>query len=263
MASGASVSSTAIPTDGMAGLKALTHGLEVLKLLSVSPRPMTATELAGRLGLHQSSVSRILKTLALAGYVRKPDYHSFAADYGVLLLAGNAGQNFPLATKPKKAVQALADNVEGYMASLGALWQGVVIHLIRAHKHQDAQPAMATGYPLHLSSIGLLLLLELPEVEALAILESSRARFGWERPTLNAPTSPEMALKKARQWMRHDCMVLEGVQQPSNISAAILVRVPGDRPVCLALSSSRPNRKTDEILLLLQEGRRAVEGALK
>jgi DNA-binding IclR family transcriptional regulator len=250
------------PSKSGEGLKALNHGLDVLRLLSVSKRPMTATELAGRLGLHQSSVSRILKTLALAGYVRKPDYHSFAADYGVLLLAGNASESFPLATKPKGAVQALADKTPGYMASLGALWNDTIIHLMRAHKGHDIQPAQATGWPLHLSALGLRLLLERPEPEALAILERSRARHGWERPTLNVPTTPEAMLKKARQWMRHDCVVLEGVQRPMNIAAAILVRVPNDQPVALALSSGNPTLKVDETLLLLQDTRRHLEALL-
>jgi DNA-binding IclR family transcriptional regulator len=135
---------------------------------------------------------------------------------------------------------------------------------MRAHKGHDIQPAQATGYPLHLSAIGLRLLLERPEHEALAILERSRVRHGWERPTLNVPATPEAVLKKTRQWLRHDCMVLEGVQRPANVAAAILVRVPNDAPVCLALSSSAaPPLKMEETLLMLQEARRELEAALK
>ena len=78
------------------GTQALARSMEILSRLVSSHRPMTATELAETMGLHQSTVSRILGTLQGTGFVRKPDYHSFAPDYGLLTFARGAIHHFDL-----------------------------------------------------------------------------------------------------------------------------------------------------------------------
>ena len=93
--------------------QALTRGLEVLRLVAEARGPMTSTEIARRVGLHQSWVSRVLGTLIEAGYVRKPSYHGFAADYGVLALGGNSARQFGFLTRPRQAMFELAARAPG------------------------------------------------------------------------------------------------------------------------------------------------------
>ncbi|MCW8133873.1 MAG: helix-turn-helix domain-containing protein [Planctomycetota bacterium] len=251
-------------TDASLGqTKALTHGLEILHLLVEANRPMTATEIAKAIGLHQSSASRILKTLIAAGYVRKPDYHSFAPDLGVLALGGTAIRNFPLANKPRPAMAALAERAHGLTVSLATFWRGEMLYLLRTQAGHEPVGFFAGHFPLHLSSPALRMLLEMPEAGALAHLEASRARYGWERPGAMAPASPEAALAEARGLLRHDGLVLDGWQGPCRVSAAIPLAVPGVGQAALALSGPGEAATHDEILLLLQEGRRAVEAAMR
>jgi len=61
----------------------LTTGLDILRIVAEAETPLTATAIAQRVGLHVSSVSRTLAVLVRHGYLRKPTYHSFAADLGV------------------------------------------------------------------------------------------------------------------------------------------------------------------------------------
>lgn len=241
--------------------KALTRGLEVLRLLSESRVPMTSTEIAKRVGLHQSWVSRVLKTLSAAGYVRKPDYHCFTIDYGALTLGGNALLSVPFMTRPKKAMQELAERCEGMNVALATLWRSQLIYFMRTQKGHEPIP-LAVGFPLHLSSVALRLLVDLPKDEALEILKDSARRYGWERPTPSVPRTSREVLSFARSVLQHDCLVLDGYNRATNLGASIPIEVPGEPRAALAISGPRNVFKTETVLLLLQEGRRAVETAM-
>jgi len=239
------------------------HGLEVLRLLAVSPHPVTSTELAKKLGLHQSTVSRILKILSAAGYVRKPDYHSFAPDYGILALSGIAAEHFPITTQPKIAVIELAERCNGLLVQLATLWRGDLIYFLRTHKDHDPILASTTGYPLHLSSVALRLMLDWPRAEALKALEESRRRYGWDRLTESVPRTPKKCLDLAQKWLRNDALLLKNFQRPGWVSASIPIRAAGHPPLCLALSGSVTLLDDASIYGRLKEGRASVEAALK
>lgn len=91
------------PEAATAPTTALAKGVTVLQLLVEADGPLSASEIARRVGLHQSSVSRILSTLSAAGYVRKTGYRSFAPDFGVLSLGAAAVDKFGLAHKIGRA----------------------------------------------------------------------------------------------------------------------------------------------------------------
>lgn len=255
-----------MPSNGRDPLRensALTHGLEVLRLLAVSPTPMTSTELARRLNLHQSTVSRILKTLSTAGYVRKPGYHSFAADYGVLTLGGNASAQFPLTTRPKATMIAIGERCGGLSVSLATLWRGDLIYFIRTQKGHEPIPAVASGYPLHLSSVALRLLIDLPPREALEALEVSKRRHGWDRPTKKVPATSNASLKMARELLSDECLILHDFQNIGWLSASIKIEMPGQPAICLAVSGPGNILNIEQIMLMLKLGRSEVVQALQ
>jgi DNA-binding IclR family transcriptional regulator len=245
-----------------ANLKALTHGLDALRILSEARGPMTSTQIAERIGLHQSSASRILKALTAAGYVRKPDYHSFTVDYGVLALGSTANSHFPWVNLPRAALVALAERCAGLSVTLCTLWQNQMIYFLRAQKGHELTILGASGYPLHLSSPGMRLLLDQQEAVAIETLIESKRRYGWERPTKRVPETPAGALRAARGLLEDDCLALENWQGDGRISAAIPVVAPGHPRAALALAGPLNVMKLDKIFELLQEGRRAVEGVM-
>jgi DNA-binding IclR family transcriptional regulator len=206
-------------------------------------------------------VSRVLKTLALAGYVRKPGYHSFAADYGVLTLGGNALQQFAYSSKPGKAMAALAARAPGMQVALAILWRGQLLYFHRMQHGNESVP-ISVGFPLHLSSVGLRMLIDLPKQEALAALKESRQRYGWERPTPQVPRRADETLELARGLVRHDTLVLEDYYQPGHLGCAIPITAKNEPQASLALSGPKELYPIDTVLLLLQEGRRAIEAAM-
>ena len=103
----------------MNGIQSLDRGLEILKLLAEEGR-ITASFAAARLGIHQSSASRLLMSLQKAGLVRKPDFHSFAPDFGLLSFAGMAMEGFPEAAASVEVCDRIARE-SGHCASVATL----------------------------------------------------------------------------------------------------------------------------------------------
>ena len=75
--------------DGRAGTSVLLNGLKVLETFSIEEPLLGVTEIAGRVGMHKSSVSRILAVLEQVHYVeRDPESGRFRLGLGVIGLAG-------------------------------------------------------------------------------------------------------------------------------------------------------------------------------
>jgi len=138
-----------------------------------------------------------------------------------------------------------------------------MLYLVRVQKDQEPVQAFSSSFPLHLSSLGLRLLLEMPRPEALEWLNTSRERRGWARPTQVVPASPGACLRTAGKLIRHECLPLVDWQEPGRLSASIPVDVPPlEPPAALALSGPQGRWSVEDVVMLLQEGRRGVEKAL-
>jgi len=212
----------------------LTTGLDILRILAEAPEPLTATAIAERVGLHVSNVSRTLAVLARHGYVRKPTYHSFAPDLGVLALAGAAASRLPVVARTGAVVRELA-RASGLTAALAVLHRGQVLYLHRCGPVGEGSSAIAGGWPLHLSVVGLRLLLDLPAKEARACLALAAKRYGWERPTPATPADPAACLTAARRRLSGGLLRIDGWDRPGYVAAAVGVAVAGAPPLALAL----------------------------
>lgn len=246
-----------VPT--IPGAKVLLQGLELLRLLAQAEGPVSATALAETTGQHPSTVSRLLSGLVKAGYVRKPDYHSFCADLGLVTLLGRVRHHFPLTRVPLAALRAEVARLPGMRLSLATLHEHQLVYWLAVDADQEQADLVVSGYPLHLSSIALRILLDTPEGEALELLATSRRWHGWDRPTNLVPADEGNVLETARTLLHDDCLALDGWQGPGRISASVPVRSPDGRPLILALSGPTPATPAATIL---HAARTAVESAL-
>ncbi|GAA5011273.1 IclR family transcriptional regulator [Actinopolymorpha pittospori] len=251
------------PTGSVSsGIQALMRGLDTLRLLVESGRPMSPTELAEAVGVHQSSVSRILSTLATAGYVRKVAGRRFEPDFGVLTLA-SAVTAFPLVRKPRAAMAEAASMCPGCLISLSILWRGQILYFLRTVQGEETVDFWGTGFPLHQSAPGMRMLLELPEQDALEMLAMSRVRHGWPRGSDATPATEVEALERARALFDHDILIIDDWHEPDRFGAATLIDYPGDHPVALSLAGPREVATDDKVRLWLLQIRRAVEKSLQ
>lgn len=244
------------------GSQSLTRGLDILRRLVDAGRPMSQTELAEQVGLHQSSVSRILSALANAGYVRKVENRRFEPDFGVLTLSG-AVTNFPLVRRPREAMTDAARTRPGALITLSILWRGQILYFLRAAEGHDIVEFWGGGFPLHKSAPGMRMLLELPDEQALEMLRASRTRHGWPADSDATPTTEAEALRRARKLLDHDILILDGWNQKGEFGAATLIDYPAEYPVALSLTGRRNLAGDDEVRLWLHEIRRSVEKSLQ
>lgn len=238
------------------------RGIEILRLLVEAGEPLSPTELAGKVGLHQSSVSRALATLAEAGYVRKTANRRFEPDFGVLTLAAAVG-NFPLTRKPRAVVEEAAARLPGVLVTLSILWRGQILYFLRADGAYDEVEFWGANFPLHQSAPGMRMLLSLPDEEALRHLRDSRARCGWPLEGDITPRDEAGALRQARDLLDHDILILEGWHRNDRVGAATLIDYPADYPVAVSITTQRELATDDQLRLWLHEIRRAVEKSLQ
>jgi len=156
-------------------VQSLTRGMTVLRLLA-RHGTLTASAIAEALGLHQSSASRLLRSLQLAGFVYKPDFHSFGIDYGALLFAGTAMEGF---AEMGAAAQVCSDlhARTGFGAAAAVLWENRLIYLafVGDSAGGDLKLVDDSSFPVHESTLGLCLAVAAgPEVLRTVIAESLR-----------------------------------------------------------------------------------------
>lgn len=257
------MSESPVNPPGADSNQALARGLYVLRRLVESSRPLSATELAKELGLHQSSISRVLATLIEAGYVRKGDRGRFVPDYGVITLAAETTR-LPLLTRPLPVFRTFLADYPTFTITTTMLWRSEMIYLARSSSGAPAhlyEYTGHTGFPLHQSAPGLRLLLDLPEQQAVDLLAASRARHGWGGDPEVVPADERAVLAEARQHCDHDVLVLPGWVHPRELSGAIPVRTSEPHPVALAVVVPDGSMQADELRLLLHRVRRDLEAA--
>ncbi len=222
----------------------LTVGLDILRILAEADGPLTATAIAKRVGLHVSNVSRTLRVLGEHGYVRKPTYHSFAPDLGVLALAGSAAERLPAIAR-SRAVLTNAAAASGMHVALAALHRDQVLYLHRITPDGTASSGIAGGWPLHLSVVGLRLLIDRPDRIGLTALEGAARRYGWERPTPTTPADPAACLGAAHARCRNGILRTDHWDHLGDTAAAIAVDCPGQPPLAVALHGRCPAADAD------------------
>ncbi|WP_152363315.1 IclR family transcriptional regulator [Microlunatus speluncae] len=242
--------------------QSLGRGLAVLDLLVRAPGPLTATEVAGRVGMHQTTASRILADLIAVGYVRKISYREFAPDFGLLALGVEASRHFALLDRPRLAMERSAQLCSGLTVSLCMLWRDRLLYFDRAARGVETVSFTGQDYPLHLSSPGLLFCLKLPTAVATELLTGSRAKFGWPQPTGKVPPTEEAVLTTARRHYRHDTLVLDDWAALGHITAAIRLKPYEGHPLALAISGAADVMTAETLRLRLHEARRLIEPTL-
>ena len=246
------------PLPGATSNQALARGLHILRMLVDEAEPMTATEVARRMGMHQSSASRILATLTEVGYVRKNVHGRFVSDYGVLAL-GSATTRLPLISRPRKAFEQIVGEHRHLTISMCMLWRDEMIYLLRATSGSEPLAFWSGGFPLNVSTPGLRLLVDLPEDDAIKILRASRQRFGWGgRPEI-VPATEEAVLAEARGLVADDVLILADWVTERHIGGAIPISTPEPHPVALAIVDDTGELGPDKLALLLHQARRTVE----
>jgi DNA-binding IclR family transcriptional regulator len=159
-------------SDSAAQVQSVDRAISVLELLAQGEAGIT--EIAGELGVHKSTVSRLVSVLEARGLVEQlGERGKYAIGFGVVRLAGAATGRMDLTKLGQPVCQTLADEF-GETVNIAVHDAGIAINITQARGSAAVSAVNWIGQrtPLHATSSGKVLLayLDLDERKRLASL---------------------------------------------------------------------------------------------
>jgi DNA-binding IclR family transcriptional regulator len=145
-------------------VRVIDRAIGILDELSTGPMEMGDVELAEKLGLHKSTVHRLLAVLNRSGFVeRRPGSAKYRLGWRLFELGMVAASRFEIVERAKPFVSQLVGST-GETAHLGVLRQGRVVSLLAVESRQTTRMPATVGrqIPLHCTSQGKAILACLP-----------------------------------------------------------------------------------------------------
>jgi DNA-binding IclR family transcriptional regulator len=152
-------------SDSAAQVQSVDRAISVLELLAQGEAGIT--EIAGELGVHKSTVSRLVSVLEARGLVEQlGERGKYAIGFGVVRLAGAATGRMDLTKLGQPVCQTLADSF-GETVNIAVHDAGVAINITQARGSAAVSAVNWIGQrtPLHATSSGKVLLAHLPVEE--------------------------------------------------------------------------------------------------
>lgn len=152
-------------SDSAAQVQSVDRAISVLELLAQGEAGIT--EIAGELGVHKSTVSRLVSVLESRGLVEQlGERGKYAIGFGVVRLAGAATGRMDLTKLGQPVCQTLADSF-GETVNIAVHDAGVAINITQARGSAAISAVNWIGQrtPLHATSSGKILLAYLPDDE--------------------------------------------------------------------------------------------------
>lgn len=166
------------------GVQSLNRALDILEALALQPEGTTLTELSQRVGLHKSTVHRLLATLAARHYVEVGSSGCRlglrVADLGSRLL-----NSMELRTESAPILRALSHRLQR-VVHLGVLDEGEVVYLDKVEPVESIRLYSSIGRraPFHCTGLGKVMAAFRPAEE----IEAWAKRHGLPRKTANTLT---------------------------------------------------------------------------
>jgi len=245
------------PVDDRKFIRAIGRGLDVLRCFHPGETALGNLEIARRVGLTKSTVSRITYTLMKLGYLTSlPDIDKYQLAAPVLSLGYATLAGLAIVEKSVPIMSELANYASGAVA-LGSRDRLSIIYVQHAHAPSTITLRLSVGsrVPLATTAIGRAFLLALPEQERAFLVGRIKA----SRPTLWP--SIEKGLKVADEEYREHgfCTSFGDWQRDVWGIAAPVISLDGTK--LLSLNGAVPAYACDKEHLLKGIGPRLLAAA--
>lgn len=174
-------------SESKGGVQSLNRALDIMEALALEPQGLTLTELSNRVGLHKSTVHRLLSTLAARHYVELSGNGCRlglrVADLGSRLL-----NSMELRTESAPLLRQLSHRL-GRVVHLAVIDEGEVVYLDKVEPLESIRLYSSIGRraPFHCTGLGKVLAAYHPEDEVRAWIR----QHGLPKKTENTLTDPE------------------------------------------------------------------------
>ncbi len=245
-------------------LSTLERGLSVLRAFSRERPEMTLSEVASATSLSPAVARRCLHTLAELGYVGRQGKR-FLLTPEVVAFASAFLESMNLEAVVRPHLQTVRD-LTGDSSSLAVLSGGDALYLVHVSTNRMVRLAAGIGtrFPAYATSLGRILLAQLPPDELRRYLEGCELR----RFTDRTITDPERLATIMRHARENDYAMTQDELDYGIISVAVPVRA-GDAEVVAAIncstSTSRvdPGEMLESRLPFLREAAQAIGSELR
>lgn len=167
------------PENGARGASVIVNVLQVIRCFTVDEPLQGVTDIAARVGLHKSSVSRILATLEQERVVERDEAsRKYRLGLGLIAVAGPLLANLDVRRVAMEDLQALAE-LTGETTAL-AIWDGgaaVTVEQIPSRKQVKHTSALGSRYDTGLSATVQVFLASQDPDEIRSLVESGRIQL--------------------------------------------------------------------------------------
>jgi IclR family pca regulon transcriptional regulator len=219
-------------------VQSFARGLEVIRSFSAASPRQTLTEVAGRAGLTRAGARRILLTLQTLGYVTS-DGRLFSLTPKILDLGFAYLSSMPIWNLAEPVMEQLVDKVKE-SCSAAALDGTDIVYVLRVPTHKIMSISLGVGsrLPAYCTSMGRVLLADLPEDEAARILKASRPA----PLTRHTVTEIDTLLARVAQARRQGWCLVNQELEEGLISMAAPITNRAGRTVAALNISGQANR---------------------
>src|SRR5512145_297851 len=234
---------TTPPRPGDSYVQSFARGLEVIRSFSAQAPRQTLSEVAARSGLTRAGARRILLTLQALGYVES-DGKQFRLTARILDLGFAYLSSMPIWNLAEPVMEALVEQVKESCSA--AVLEGTdIVYVLRVPTHKIMRNTLGVGsrLPAYCTSLGRVLLADLPDDELLRRLKAARPKA----LTRHTVTDLDALLAKIQQVRRQGwCLVNQEVEE-GLISLAAPIRNRAGRTIAALNISGQANRTNAKV----------------
>lgn len=251
------------PQPGDGYVQSFARGLEVIRSFDAQAPQQTLTQVAGRSGLTRAGARRILLTLQALGYVQT-DGRLYRLTPRILDLGFAYLSSMPIWSLAEPVMQALVAQVQE-SCSAAVLDAADIVYVMRVPTHKIMSITLGVGsrLPAYCTSMGRMLLADLPQDELAARLQACERR-ALTRHTL---TDVDALVAKVAQARRQGWCIVNQELEEGLVSVAVPITNRAGRTVAALNISGQANRTSvkavqDTLLPALQASARTISGLL-
>ena len=228
----------------------LLNGLGVLEAFSIEKPVLGVTEIAMRVGLHKSTVSRILSGLAEAGYVQRDEATGrYRLGLGLLALSGPLLADLDARRAALPYLEELTERT--HETSALAVWNGqeaVVVEQVPSPHQVKHTASIGTRYNRFASSSVRVSLARLGQAEAYELLASGKVLLG---DTYGG--DPKAAVAELAAVREAGVAVNDGLTTPEEFGVSAPVWDYRDRMAGCVVASAPRSRVDSEVAQQLKD----------
>lgn len=232
------------PRPGDSYVQSFARGLEVIRSFSATAPRQTLSEVAAATGLTRAGARRILLTLQTLGYV-ETDGKLFALTPRILDLGFAYLSSMPIWNRAEPVMDALVAQVQE-SCSAAVLDGTEIVYVMRVATHKIMSISLGVGsrLPAWCTSMGRLLLAELPDDELRMRLEASKPEALTRHTVTDIDTLfARIAQARRQRW----CLVNQELEEGLISIAAPLTNRAG-RAVAALNISGQANRTSAKVM---------------